>query len=680
MLIGITKRTFVALLLGLSLAPHALAQGTYTAASCNQSDVDAVINGPTHTAVDGDIINIPACPGGVTWTSGVAVPSGIGISIVGAGQGNTVLTDDNISGPMFSFSPTSGSSLSRISSMTLQPYAGATLPSVPLQISGTCTSSGCPTLRVDHIYATSAWANAGGPNNAIIQENNMFGVVDHNVVGDSGVMTGQYSITFVDGNNGEWAGVGHNGDNSWAQADTFGTAQALYVEDNTFVHASACQSDVGLNGWGGFRIVARFNTVTHAIGSGFVAFHGTDWTGRMRGGRQAEVYGNTYTCQDGGSCNLVGGNSGDLLIFGNTLTAINGSWYNEYASLETGRTWRTSQWGSCNGTGPYDVNDGETTVYTGTISSAGTNTVSVSGAPWTNGAYSYSSSNPGPRYYVIYDTTSGELGGVSSNTSNQLTVAWKNSTLFGSTFSGHSFTAGDSFVILGSTLYAAGTNTGPGGSQTLTDSTKGWTTNQWVRSGDAYSVIDVTSGQSYQIGSNTSTTLTYKAWPVNGWTWTTGDSYAILGVSQCLDQPGVSGGSYLSGTVPLPITPTAQIIVPVYEFDDNGPVGYGNHVWADSLNVVDNANFYQMKSSFDGSSGTGFGTLANRPSSCTPHVGYWATDQGNWNQSGGEQGELFVCTAPNIWTLYYTPYTYPHPLAQEGSPPAPPTGLQASPQ
>src|SRR4051812_7606799 len=33
---------------------------TFTAASCNRADVNAVINGPTHTAVNGDVIQIPA--------------------------------------------------------------------------------------------------------------------------------------------------------------------------------------------------------------------------------------------------------------------------------------------------------------------------------------------------------------------------------------------------------------------------------------------------------------------------------------------------------------------------------------------------------------------------------------------------------------------------------------------
>ena len=84
-------------------------------------------------------------------------------------------------------------------------------------------------------------------------------------------------------------------------------------------------------------------------------------------------------------------------------------------------------------------------------------------------------------------------------------------------------------------------------------------------------------------------------------------------------------------------------------------------------------------SPFDGTSGTGWGTLANRPTTCTPGVAYFATDQGSWNtsssnpygvQQNGADGVLYKCTAPNTWTLYYTPYTYPHPLQL-----SPPSGL-----
>ena len=88
---------------------------------------------------------------------------------------------------------------------------------------------------------------------------------------------------------------------------------------------------------------------------------------------------------------------------------------------------------------------------------------------------------------------------------------------------------------------------------------------------------------------------------------------------------------------------------------------------------------------FNGTMGVGHGTLANRPSTCTTTpealdagnggVGYWCTDCGNWNtstsnsrgvQANGTSGQLYVCTATNTWSLYYTPYTYPHPLVSGG--------------
>jgi hypothetical protein len=55
-------------------------------------------------------------------------------------------------------------------------------------------------------------------------------------------------------------------------------------------------------------------------------------------------------------------------------------------------------------------------------------------------------------------------------------------------------------------------------------------------------------------------------------------------------------------------------------------------------------------------------------------VAYWATDQGNWNQSGNGQGSgvLYQCTATNTWSVYYTPYTYPYPLQGNGNNPLPP--------
>src|SRR5215831_6864231 len=87
-------------------ASPAVAQKTYTAVSCNYSDVNAVVNGPTHTAVAGDTINVPA--GTCTWTSQLSISVGITLmgngtpnstpSAFGAGVLNTTIIDNNTSG------------------------------------------------------------------------------------------------------------------------------------------------------------------------------------------------------------------------------------------------------------------------------------------------------------------------------------------------------------------------------------------------------------------------------------------------------------------------------------------------------------------------------------------------------------------------------------------------------
>jgi hypothetical protein len=90
--------------------------------------------------------------------------------------------------------------------------------------------------------------------------------------------------------------------------------------------------------------------------------------------------------------------------------------------------------------------------------------------------------------------------------------------------------------------------------------------------------------------------------------------------------------------------------------------------------VNENDEYFNYNPSFDGTTGIGCGTLANRPITCTTGVGYWATTQsctdltglvGDINTNPTRQtisGILYKCTSPNTWTLYYQPYTYPHPL------------------
>ena len=104
----------------------------------------------------------------------------------------------------------------------------------------------------------------------------------------------------------------------------------------------------------------------------------------------------------------------------------------------------------------------------------------------------------------------------------------------------------------------------------------------------------------------------------------------------------------------------------------NAPPVVQDHLKADRdyYDAVSNSAQSSASEPFDGTTGLGFGTLANRPSTCSTNpneagggVGYWATDVGEWNErSGGPDGQLYRCSATNTWVLHYTPFAYPHPL------------------
>jgi len=188
--------------------------------------------------------------------------------------------------------------------------------------------------------------------------------------------------------------------------------------------------------------------------------------------------------------------------------------------------------------------------------------------------------------------------------------------------------------------------------------------------------------------------------PPNGWgycgTAQTGSLSAWDGNTNstgypCMDNIGRGQGDLLSGYWPnVQNTTKAGVYTGAWPHEISQPVYIaGNETCNCSSTMVNvtsaqgdikaDRDFYQPVTGFNGTSGTGTGSLASRPATCTAGVGYWATDQGSWNKSGsGPQGQLYVCSSTNSWSLYYTPYSYPHPLVAGNSATGPgtPTALQ----
>jgi hypothetical protein len=188
----------------------------------------------------------------------------------------------------------------------------------------------------------------------------------------------------------------------------------------------------------------------------------------------------------------------------------------------------------------------------------------------------------------------------------------------------------------------------------------------------------------------------------------------------CLNQTGRGQGDLLSGNFPsmtnttTGCTPSAASSPsscsgwphnkrePWYVWNESqsdilaGGGLYGNPIYS-GVQMQPNRDFYVQVSAssnttpsspFNGTSGTGFGTLVNRPTTCTAGPGgiYDTSPTGSYGVAyfATDNQTLYVCTTTNTWNAIYTPYAYPHPLViggttnLSGNVPVPPTGLTAT--
>src|SRR5208283_4544760 len=77
-------------------------------------------------------------------------------------------------------------------------------------------------------------------------------------------------------------------------------------------------------------------------------------------------------------------------------------------------------------------------------------------------------------------------------------------------------------------------------------------------------------------------------------TWNVSDSYQLLRATVCMDQPGRSQGTLLSGSTPSPTGWVNQVLDPIYEWADTHSGGFGSPVQItdNTSNLLANRDYY----------------------------------------------------------------------------------------
>jgi len=302
-----------------------------TAASCNYSDVNSVINGPKHTLAAGDTIIIP--PGNCTWPSQLTatVPTSSSSRTVTTIEGATVCTgsgDPAFNNLSCTDNTTIIGAVSENPSFFIKPPATGEVRVTGLTFGGsTRTYHGVvnfngiatnPGIRVDHCHFIGV---TGGTGDLEIG-GWIYGVLDHNIF--HAVTSDENETRIYNGSywNNSRDGFGHA---SWADKAYFGSEKAIYIEQNYFYSSSGAPYQLIDDCAFGGHFVARFNT----IGYHMIPYtHGTTGSGgAYRGCRAVEVYGNTTVWNSGNSSDsnytFMNIESGTGLVWGNNISGQN---------------------------------------------------------------------------------------------------------------------------------------------------------------------------------------------------------------------------------------------------------------------------------------------------------------------------------------------------------------------
>lgn len=232
-------------------------------------------------------MHVPA--GTCLWSQTVTL-SNKNVILQGAGIDQTIIslaTDASELTFLLSISGTAGKPF-RITGLT---FSEVNL-SITINIQGNSKN-----FRIDH----SKFTHLGS--HAINVNGNTYGVIDH--------------CEFIDSSHEDVVGE-RDGEESWGRPLSLGTAEAVFVEHNSFLHTGRHGHSIASNR--GARTVFRYNTVMDTdptVFSGPVDVHGNCSTGCRRGGRSYEIYENTVSGAAVGRGIILRG--GDGVAFNNNL-------------------------------------------------------------------------------------------------------------------------------------------------------------------------------------------------------------------------------------------------------------------------------------------------------------------------------------------------------------------------
>jgi hypothetical protein len=247
------------------------------AASCSASDVQAALN----QALDGDTVQIPA--GTCGWSGPLQWSAPPNVTVLGAGNlavrggGDATVIVDNIAGgsPLWWINVSTVGKF-RLAGLTIRESASAGLKETAvLVIAGSAKQ-----VRLDHLHIDMRGGQYSTKPLRFIGD--MAGVLDSSIIDLGG-------IGWV-----HFQGGGENGDESWARDTGFGSSDFVFIEDNQ-VNSNVLGATLSDCNAGG-KFVVRNNSV---VGAAVGQTHPTGGSGRGRGCRAHEVYGNVVTQRPG---------------------------------------------------------------------------------------------------------------------------------------------------------------------------------------------------------------------------------------------------------------------------------------------------------------------------------------------------------------------------------------------